>query len=345
MSHRTLRALLIAAISLSGGAHRGGEARAQSFDPKNALAVQALYDQASAEMDAKSYASACPKLEEVTRLVPEGIGAKLTLGACYEALGKLASAWSQYALVETMAARAGQPERAQRAAERAAALKPKLATLTIDVAPDARSIPGITVLRDGSLVGEAQWGTPIPVDAGGHVIEARALGYTPWKKDVEIVSDGAKTSVIVRPLKADPTAAGSAPGAPIVIAPPPPDRTWQRPLGIAMTAIGGTGVGAGLLLGALAIAKNSESKSDDHCDASNLCDATGLGLRSQAVGLGNASTATLIAGAAVLAGGVAIFLTSPPEKKAPAEAARRSDGARSVTLGLAPTSVSITGRW
>lgn len=44
----------------------------------------------------------------MTRLVPEGLGAKLTLAECYESQGKLASAWTQYTVVESMAARTGQ---------------------------------------------------------------------------------------------------------------------------------------------------------------------------------------------------------------------------------------------
>jgi len=75
-------------------------ALAQGVDPQRALTAQALYEQATAEMDAKSDRSACRKLEEVTRIVPEGIGARLTLGRCCEARGSLASAWSQFALVQ-----------------------------------------------------------------------------------------------------------------------------------------------------------------------------------------------------------------------------------------------------
>ena len=155
LAHRakTLRALSLSLCLLALPA----AAQAQTVDPQTALAAQALYEQATAEMDAKSYPSACRKLEEVTRLVPEGLGAKLTLGECYEALGKLASAWSQYTFVEAMAPKVGQAERAQRAAERAAALKPRLATMTIDVPGEARAITGLVITRDGVSVGEGQW--------------------------------------------------------------------------------------------------------------------------------------------------------------------------------------------
>src|SRR4051812_40620982 len=91
-------------------------ARGQAGDPQRALAAQALFDQAEAEMAAGQIASACKRLEEVTRLVPDALGGKLKLGDCYEKLGRLASAWSQFAIVAQVAARVGQAERADEAA-------------------------------------------------------------------------------------------------------------------------------------------------------------------------------------------------------------------------------------
>src|SRR5262245_12663625 len=104
------RARTLAALVLCVGLSAPFAARGQEEDPQKTLAAQALFTQAAAEMDAKQYESACRKLEEVTRLLPSALGAKLTLAECYEARGKLASAWSQYALVEAMAAKAGEAE-------------------------------------------------------------------------------------------------------------------------------------------------------------------------------------------------------------------------------------------
>src|SRR5262245_50638556 len=84
-----------------------GTALGQS-DVERAAAAQSLYDKASTLLEEKKYAEACPKLEEVTRLVPEALGAKLALAECYEAINKLSSAWTLYAAVEAGAARTGQ---------------------------------------------------------------------------------------------------------------------------------------------------------------------------------------------------------------------------------------------
>jgi hypothetical protein len=300
-------------------------------------------------MDAKNYLGACRKLEEVTRLVPEGIGARLTLGECYEALGKLASAWSQYAVVETMAVRFGQPERAQRAAERTAMLRPKLAMLTIEVPAGVRAIPGFAITRDGVSFGGAQWGTPLPVDAGGHEIVATAPGYKAWTKHVEVVADGARVVAKVVPLVVDSSAGTSPGGLPPIVQrlDAPPDRSWQRPVGIAAMATGAVGVGAGAILGGLAIAQRNKSNADNHCDARNTCDPEGLALRNQAVDLGNASTASLVAGAAVLAGGVVLFVTAPPQKNEKEEKQTKGANRRRWIVGLEPLvgGVRVTGAW
>jgi len=341
LTHRAsaLRALSLSLCLLLSPA----AARAQAVDPQTALAAQALYEQATAEMDAKSYPSACRKLEEVTRLVPEGLGAKLTLGECYEALGKLASAWSQYALVEALAPKVGQAERAQRAADRAAALKPRLATMTIDVHEAARPIPGLEIRRDGVPVGEAQWGVPLPVDAGAHEVLATAPGRKPWKKQVDVAADGANVSLAVEPLElAPPAAALPVPAPPPVRPEAAPERLWQRPVALVAMGVGVAGVGAGAVLGGLAMAKNGESN-EGHCDEADRCDATGVALRHDAVGLGNASTVAMIAGGALLAGGAVLFFTAPsaaaPDRVG-AKAARWS-----ARFEILPGGVQVRGAW
>src|SRR5690242_14919661 len=133
-------------LTLSLGLLAPAFARAQPVDSRKAAAAQALYDQATSEMDAKRYATACPKLEEVTRLIPEGLGAKLTLGECYESQGRLASAWTQYTLVSASAVKAGQSERSQRAAAKAAAIEPRLARLSLDVPEATRTVSGLAIM-------------------------------------------------------------------------------------------------------------------------------------------------------------------------------------------------------
>jgi hypothetical protein len=324
-------------LALSLGLLVPASARAQSVDAKKTAAAQALYDQATSEMDAKHYATACPKLEEVTRLIPEGLGAKLTLGECYESQGRLASAWVQYSLVGAIAVKVGQSERSQRAAAKAAELKPKLATLSLDVSEATRSAPGLAITRDGLPVGEEQWAKPAPVDAGGHDIVATATGREPWKYHVE-VTDGAKLSVRVKAFEPapEPKAAPVATPAPVMSSSPP--SSWQRPAGVAAMGLGVVGVVIGATLGGLAIGKNGESNRDNHCDANDSCDPEGLSLRSKALGLGNGSTGAMIVGGVLLAGGVVLFATA---KKVPTQGM----GQARARLEVGMSGIQVRGAW
>ena len=118
-----------------------GAASAQHADAQRAATGQALFDKAVEEMKRGDLDSACPKLEEVTRLVPDGIGAKIELARCYERWGRTASAWAQWTRVEALARRKGQGDRQTEAAARAEALRPRVARLTVEVAPGTARIP------------------------------------------------------------------------------------------------------------------------------------------------------------------------------------------------------------
>src|SRR5262245_11475086 len=130
---------LAASLLLSAGV-----ARAQEDDPATRARAQALFDQALAEMTRKSFASACPKLEEVVRLQPRGPGARIQLGKCYEGLGRLASAWAMYTKAEAVAVEVHNDARHKEAQEHAQKVRPRLATLTIVVPDVVRATPGIS---------------------------------------------------------------------------------------------------------------------------------------------------------------------------------------------------------
>lgn len=312
-------------------------ARAQASDPQVIATVQALFDQAVEEMGKKRYESACPKLEQATRILPEAMGAKEMLAQCLEASGKLASAWAQYGLVESMASRAGQSERAAKAAAKAAELKPRLATLTVVVPGAVRALPGITVTRDGLAFAEALWGTALPVDTGEHVLLVNAPGRRAWSSKVVVTADGSHREMEVPLLEVEARVASTPPAAVAEVHAP---RSWQRPLGIAVTTLGALGLGAGGLLAGLAVGKKSASNEAGHCDPQNTCDEVGLDLRHQAVGLGNGATAALVAGGVLAAGGVMLLITAPSRAHEPEKTAKfRWD------IAVSPARVGVQGAW
>ena len=276
-------------------------AHAQSDSDRQA--AQALFDSADELMKSKNYAAACPKLEEVTRLVPDGLGAKLTLAECYEGAGKLASAWSTYSQVESLAARLNQPDRQTLARDRATALKPRLAKLVIKVAPAIASLKGLVVKRDGKPVGTAQFGEAIPADIGDHTIEVTAEGKLPWSAPAKVAADGSTVTVEVQPLRdAPPGSQPVRPGQPVE------ENTWLLPLGIAVGSAGVAGLAVGGVMGGLAMGKQSDA--EDGCP-NGRCSAEGNEARSSAGTFADVSTAMFIAGGVLAAAGVVIIIVAP----------------------------------
>jgi hypothetical protein len=315
---------------------------ASSAHADNGAAAQALFDQGKKDLAAHDFAAACPKFEESYRLEP-GLGTLLNLADCYEHDGKLASAWSKFLEVASKARAAGQAGRAQVAKERAAALGPRLSSLVITV-PGADKTPGLDVKRDGTSVGAAEWGTPIPADSGGHLIEATAPGRQPWSMTANVV-DGAKTTTVTVP---DLTPVPARPVERAESEPTTPKDTTaatttldtghhgglgaQRILSIVTGVVGLAGVGVGTYFGLVSL--------QDHNAAVKICnvctagDAAGSADWADATTAGNNSTIAFVVGGAVLAGAAVLWFTAPKSGEQPAASAR---------LGVGPGSLRLEG--
>jgi hypothetical protein len=317
----------------------------------DSVAAQALFDQGKKLVAAHSYGEACPKFEESLRLEP-ALGTLLNLADCYEHQGRLATAWVKYLEVSAKARAAGQTERARIGRERAAALVPRLSNLVITV-PDASRIDALEVERDGTRVGPAEWGTPVPADPGTHAVSASAPGRKAWSQSVTMAEAGKTATVVVpelAPLPAEPKAQKAKPDdrmnglatTPVVVAAAPPARglAAQRILALASAGIGVLGVGVGSYSGLMAISKKN--------DASRLCASNpGMtcapGSRPAANQLetdsrqwGDLSTAAFIAGGVGLAGAAVLWFTAP--KSEPSRAT-------SAELRVGPGTIQLDGTW
>ena len=296
--------------------------------------AQALSDKAFAEMEQKNYVSACPKLERAVEVYPEGASVKKTLASCYEGLGRLASAYTQYQRAAAQASELGKTEIAAEASSKAAELKPKLATVTIHVPDALRKLPGVLITNDGIPLEETAWETAIPVNVGEHVFEWKAPGYTGLSEKVVVTADGTHAEVNLQ-----------APGPktvlpPVETPPAPTPRPWQKPVGIGMLVTGGVGLGATGLLAGLAVGKKNESNDKGYCNAQNQCSEMGLDIRRQAVGLGNGATAALIVGGVLASSGLVLLLTAPSIKETPKNAGMMRWG-----IEIAPNRVGVHGVW
>lgn len=310
--------------------------RAQQVDPQAMAMAQSLYEQGIELMDAKNFADACPKLEQVTKLVPKGIGARQALAECFEGQGRLASAWGQYMQVESLAIGAGEDATAAAAREQAAKLKPKLATVTIVVPEALRGVAGLSVTFDRLPQQEGAWGLPIPVDAGKHAIEVKAPGRQTWTREVAVVGDGVAVDLKVPQLEVvhvKPQDAGMRRGG----EPSPPASSGLRTAGFVGMGLGVAGLGLGAILGGMAIGRNDESN-EGHCRADDHCSRVGYDLRKEALALGNGSTAALVVGGVAIAAGVTLFAVS-------LSGAKGDDGGRKTSLVVGPGGIGLRGVW
>jgi len=312
-------------------------AQAQSAGASNRAAAEALFNEGRKLAASGKYAEACPKFEASEQLDP-GLGTLLNLAACYEKLGKTASAWAEYKEAIPLARASGSKVRLDLATERATALESRLSMLTIRAMGGAEEATGLEIRRDGVPVQPAELGTPIPLDPGPHTVEARAPGKQKWSSTVQL-ADAAKLDVSVpaltpiasnaRPANAPTTAATSKP-----VEAPPSEATRsgsaQRTTAIVVGAVGVVGLGVGTVFGIGASAKWSDAKSQ--CTAyPNGCSHDALDAKSSAQSKATIATVGFIVGGAALAGAAVLWFTASPNRE------------QSVAVGVGPGAAFVRG--
>jgi hypothetical protein len=301
-------------------------AGAQPTDATKRATAQALYDEGMKLVNAKDYARACPKFEEAAKLVPDGIGVKLQLAECYEASGKLASAWTLYRIVESEASRTNQEARRAEANAHMTALEPKLARIVVDVAPALREMGDLVVTRDGVEVASALFGVAVPVDGGKHTVLAKAASGT-YEATVESV-DGKSLTITVDKLSAGGTPQTPTDTQPKATSPteslPPPatgDDSKASSLATPGFVIGGIGVailGAGIGLGVKAMLDAGEA--DDICPETECNSQAAVDLSSQANTFSIIGWVGIGVGVAAVTTGIVLIALPSRDGEAPAAA-------------------------
>lgn len=302
--------------------------------PEQEAAAQSLYDDAWRLMRGGKHAEACPKLEESQRLDP-GMGTLFQLASCYENTGRPASAWTSYV---DIAGRDRDPKRAKEARKAADRLEAKLPRLTVRVQPDTASLAGLILKRDGIDLGQAQWGTAIPVDLGEHTVVAEAKGKEPWRAVVRIERLEQREEVIVPTLKdappppalpepspADavtppkPAGAGVAPGTEVAGESPPSPRSEgssRRTAAMVVGGVGLAGLAVGSVFGGLALSQWDTARKaaeDGGCTGPGFkgCNADAKSEQESASTFATVSNIGFIACGAAVAGAAILWLTAP----------------------------------
>jgi hypothetical protein len=298
---------LLAACSLLAA----GTAHAEPTAEDSALATL-LFDQGRALIAEGQVAEACLKFEESQRLDPGG-GTLLNLARCHEQEGRLASAWSEFRVAQSMAREGGRPDREAEAAFHISALEPRLSRLSI-VVPAAADLPGLAVNCDGRELGRGAWSTAIPVDGGEHVVRATAPGRQPFTATLVFARELEQKTLEVPILSTlalpvlPPVVASAATSRPAATPAPLAEKETFTPerlrwLGIGSVALGVVAGAAGGYALATALDAKHEAQEDCWVDG---CGATGMRKNSEAVSRGNWATALGIAGAALVGTGVTL---------------------------------------
>lgn len=137
--------------------------------------AETLFQDGRALMLEGRFEEACPKLEQSQQLEPR-VGTMLNLAVCHERVGMTASAWVEFQQARDAATAEGRTEQAELAQARIDVLGPRVPWLTVSI--EAKT-EGLAVALDGAPVDPAEWGEPMAIDPGEHVVVVAAPEHVP----------------------------------------------------------------------------------------------------------------------------------------------------------------------
>jgi hypothetical protein len=270
---------------------------------------------------AGKYAEACVAFQESQRLDPS-LGTQFNIAQCEEKTGKLASALRIY---KDLAQYDTNGTRKAAAADLADKLEPRVPKLQVQLSAKPA---GIVVTVDGTACPACLTGTT-PVDSGTITIVVKAPGFKDATATATIALDAKVTAV---PIKLEPaaptvttTTTTTTTGARPIVAPPQavttqadgPPHSRRKTYAIVAVAGGGAVLATGVVFGILARGKWNDAKAV--CGGSTTCPTDADTMRATALGdaassRANVSTALVLAGGAIAAAGVVLYVTSPKER-------------------------------
>jgi len=318
---RRVSPLVMIAVALAAPAMAQAPSNPSSTDPPTAAE---LFHQGRAALEEKNYEVACPKFAESQRLDPH-VGTLVSLAECEEAVGQLARArghWQQaIELARTLV-----DSRLSAAQERFDQIDRRVPRLTL------RSVPNlpaeVVVRKDDVDVGRMSLDAPLPVEVGRHTVVVSSPGFEASTTVVVLgEAESREVTIAVGPaLAPTPPVEPERTATPL----PPPRKSPLRSVALVAGGAGLVGIGIGSVLGLEAIAAKGQPAGV--CDPA--CDAH-ANSRNAALGEGDASTVAFIAGGALVAAGVVLWLAAP---------SGRSSGAGAwwwVSPAVAPNAASL----
>jgi hypothetical protein len=308
--------------------------RASGQAPDAEAKAIALFEEGRKFVESGDCAAAVPKLTESIKHQPS-IGSRLSLAECYEKADPLA-AWRENKLAERLGLKKGD-DRATYARSKAAALEPRLALLRVVIPASRIDLPGLAVSVDGVAVDSFSYrDSPVmAVTPGLHRVDVSAPRKTAWSQEVRATVG----SIVLANVRLEETSP-----EPVASLPPALEGASQRSAGLIVGAVGVVGLVAGSVAGIVALDKKASLTSTCEKNGGSFPSPCGGGQLSAAErsvvssdqgalqAWSAVSTVGFIAGGALLATGVTLYLTAPT-------------GARTVAVRVSPAEAALVGQW
>ena len=295
----------------------GSAADAQELE--SALATE-LFNVGRALLESGDYAEARLKLAESARLDPT-VGTLAKLAECEQRLGKLVAARAHWQQAYNLARSEGD-ERLELVGEEFAKIDAVVPKLKLSYAGKAG--PDLKIRIDTLQTGAGALGVPVPVEPGSHTITVEEPGKKAYATTIELEGNGAVRDLALPALESEPVEPAPAEEPPPPAPAPPPPRSVEpdhptrsspstlQVVGAVTAGVGLVGLGVGTYFGTVAKSKLDLSNRTG-CDG-NRCTDNAADTRNEARRAGNLSTAFLIGGGVLVAGGVTMWLVAPRER-------------------------------
>jgi len=270
--------------------------------------AEALFDEGKRLLAEGRVPEACKAFEKSFAVDPLG-GTLMGLAICHEKQGLLATALREYDRAAEIAKAADRQDRVEHALLAMESLRLRVPHLVVEVPAEGRPA-GLVVKIDGVPLAPQEWNADRVVDPGAHRIEWSAQGIAFGSAAVTL-KEGARQQVQVlfeRPA----------------LATVEEEETGLEPTTIAGIVTGAASVaalGAGAVLGVVALGKGADSDAD--CDVGGspvTCGPSGLAAFDSGRDLALASDITLAAGLLLAGASVTLFLWPTDDDDASAAA-------------------------
>lgn len=283
-----------------------GEALAQTKEAD----AERLFREGQKLLEQKRFGEACPKFQAAYDKDGQ-LGTLINLAFCHKAQGARWYAWLEFREAEIKATELGREDHRSFIRTQLAALDKQLPKVVVD---NPAKIPLTAVQVEERRVPEAETGAPFAIEPGDRKLTFLAEGKKPATVIVEVVRGNAAQHVVVPTME-------DVPPEPEPVAqpsPPPPDPSpaadtskaemtphtsgnTQRTLGWVALGVGGAGLVAGAISGAMTLS-NPCAGSIQGCTRESRDDAD----RSATI----SDLSFVVAGVGIVAG-VTLLLTAP----------------------------------